>query len=107
MEQCTYLIALIGLMTVLLVVDYRLHVAFFYSWKRSIRALLPAYIIFIIWDLLGIRLSIFYPGNSRYALHVLLAPKFPIEELVFLFDFIYLTLLLFRIGGRSVRLHST
>lgn len=51
--------------------------------------------IFIIWDLLGIGLGIFFSGNSSYMSGIYLLPELPIEEIFFLFLLSYLPIVLF------------
>jgi len=49
---------------------------------------------FIAWDAVGIALGVFRHLDSSWATGVLLAPHFPIEELLFLVFLAYLTLIL-------------
>jgi lycopene cyclase domain-containing protein len=106
-EHYTYLAALIGMAACFTLYDYRLRLAFFADWRRTLRTLVPALILFIVWDLVGIGLNIFLATHSRFDTGILLLPKLPLEEPVFLFNFVYLTLLLWCSGERYVRLRRT
>ena len=57
-------------------------------------------VIFIVWDLLGIGLGIFFEGDSRYTSGISLAPELPLEEIFFLALLCYVTLLIWRAALR-------
>jgi len=107
MEKFYYLAILIFSICGLLLADYRLRLAFFYDRLRAAKTISLAVLFFIVWDLLGIGVGIFFTGNSKYDLGLLLAPNFPIEELFFLFLLTYLTLVLWRLGERYVKLRDS
>lgn len=90
-----YLCSLLVSIGCLALLDHRYTLAFFHDPKRTVRTLLPAIGLFVIWDMLGIYLGIFYHGGSMFALPFRIAPEFPIEEIVFLFLLCYVTLLLY------------
>ncbi len=96
MMHYAYLGSLLAVIAILLVADWRLRLAFFYDWQRTAKTLATAVGFFLVWDILGVALKIFFPGNSPYALHVMLLPRVPLEELFFLSMFTYVTLLLWR-----------
>ncbi len=77
-------------------IDYRFKLAFFHDARRTAITLAVAIGLFIIWDILGIALGIFYHGGSSFTLSVRLLPEFPIEELLFLTLLTYVTLLAYR-----------
>lgn len=91
--QWLYLFSLLLSIGGLLLLDHQYKLAFFHNAKRTLRTLLPAIGLFILWDAIGIALGIFYHGGSMFALPYRIAPEFPIEELVFLFLLCYVTLL--------------
>lgn len=62
--------------------------------------------MFIIWDILGIALGIFFHGDSPYSLPFRIAPEFPIEELFFLYLLTYTTLVVYN-GARAWRLRTS
>lgn len=79
----------------LLIIDYRWKLAFWRETMRTTMTLATAITIFVLWDLLGISLGIFFHGGSSYALPYRLAPEFPIEEIVFLFLLTYSALIVY------------
>ena len=91
--QWFYLIGLLIGITGLVIIDRRWKLAFWRDSKRTAMTLSVAIIVFVLWDLLGISLGIFFHGGSAYALPFRLAPEFPIEEIVFLFLLTYSTLI--------------
>ena len=58
--------------------------------------------MFLVWDLLGIGLGVFFRGQTRYMTGLQLAPELPVEELGFLALLCYLTMVVFR-GLEEVR----
>ena len=97
-----YLLGLCGAIACLMLIDYRYKLAFFYDKRRTITTLAAAIGLFIIWDILGIRLGIFFSGPSQLVLPVRLAPEFPLEELFFLLLLTYVTLVVYRFLHRKV-----
>lgn len=51
-------------------------------------------LFFIAWDAIGISLGVFRHLDSTWATGIVLAPEFPVEELLFLVFLTYLTLIL-------------
>ncbi len=100
-----YLIGLIVAISCLVLIDYRYTLAFFYDRRRTIMTLMTAIGLFVIWDILGINLGIFFHGGSSFSLPFRLLPEFPIEELFFLLLLTYVTLIVYRFieqkGGKS------
>jgi len=94
--QWTYLIGLIIAIGGLVVLDRKFRLAFFHNFKRTAITLSFAVWLFITWDIFGIRLGIFFHGNSAYSLPNRIIPEFPIEELFFLFLLTYVSLLIYR-----------
>lgn len=88
-----YLLGLLIGIGGLLIIDNRWKLAFWRDAKRSALTLGAAITIFIIWDILGILLGIFFHGGSQYALSFRIAPEFPFEEIIFLFLLSYSTLI--------------
>lgn len=95
-ESTYYLIALLTSISGLALIDRKLKLAFWHDVTRTAKTLAAAITLFIIWDLWGIQLEIFFIGDSRYMLPFEVLPEFPIEELFFLFLLTYVTLLLYR-----------
>lgn len=91
-EQFLYLSALLVSISCLVLCDFRWKLAFFYDAKRTTKVIAASMLVFIIWDILGIALGIFFGGDSPYTSGIALGPEFPIEELFFLFLLSYVTL---------------
>lgn len=98
--QWLYLLGLIVSIAGLMALDYRYRLAYWSDRKRTVTTLGIAMVVFIAWDILGIALGIFFHGGSIYSLPFRILPEFPIEELFFLLLLCYVTLLLYRAGGR-------
>ena len=86
------LFSLAGLTTL----DWRHKLAFWHDARRTALTIGSAVAIFIVWDLLGVGLGIFYHGGSALTLPLRIAPEFPVEELFFLALLCYVTLLIYR-----------
>jgi len=99
--QWFYLIGLIIAICGILAIDWRHKIAFFLDARRSALAIGIGMALFIVWDLLGIHLGIFFSGSSPFALPFMIVPDFPIEELFFLFLLCYVTLVIY-LGVRRV-----
>lgn len=80
------------------ILDYKYKLAFFYNAKRSVITLLTSILMFVVWDIFGISLGIFFKGDSIYLSNIMLAKDFPIEEIFFLFFLSYFTLILYRLA---------
>ena len=98
--QWIYLASLVFAISCLVLVDMRYKLAFFHNLKRTAMTLAISVWLFIVWDIFGIRLGIFFHGGSDYALPYRLFPEFPIEELFFLFLLTYVALLLYRFAEK-------
>ena len=94
--QWLYLISLLFVIGCLLLVDFRYKLAFFHDWHRAALTLFVGVVVFSIWDIIGIKLGIFFSGKSAYMSGVYLAPEYPIEELFFLFVLCFCSLLIAR-----------
>lgn len=97
MEGVTYLAALLFSLTGMLILDWRFHLAFFNDARRTASILAIGVGLFLIWDLFGIGLGIFFIGNSTLTTGILLGPELPLEELFFLAFLCYFTLIVFRL----------
>ena len=63
--------------------------------KRSLLSMIPAYILFLVWDIAGIASGIFFRGENTLLTGIQVFPEFPIEELFFLALLCYSTLIVF------------
>ncbi len=95
-----YLGALLFSMAGMATLDWRWRLAFFHDWQRAAKTIALGVIVFLLWDMLGIRLGIFFVGNSPYDSGILLAPELPLEELFFLTFLCYFTLIVYQIIRR-------
>jgi lycopene cyclase domain-containing protein len=91
-----YLTGLCVSLAGLAVLDYRYKLAFWHNAPRTRWTIGAAVGIFVIWDILGILLGIFFHGGSPWTLPLRILPEFPVEELFFLTLLCYVTLLLYR-----------
>lgn len=98
--QFVYLAALLISLTGMVVIDWRYRLAYFVDRRATLLTVLVGVLVFVVWDVLGITLGIFFSGESIYMSGVYLAPEFPIEELFFLTFLCYFTLILYRVGGK-------
>jgi len=86
------LVSLFGMV----IIDRKYSLAFFKDKRRALITVFVAVAVFIVWDVLGIALGIFFAGDSPYMSGLFLAPEFPIEELFFLTFLSYFTLIVYR-----------
>ncbi|MDQ5982605.1 MAG: hypothetical protein QG549_602 [Patescibacteria group bacterium] len=93
--QWAYLVSLIVAIACMGLIDRRYKLALWRDRHRTIATLAVAVGIFIVWDILGIGLKIFFHGNSSYSLPFTILPEFPIEELFFLTLLCYTTLIIY------------
>lgn len=100
-EHYVYLICLLVGIAGLLIIDRRYKLALWLDAKRALITIGIGILLFSTWDLLGIKLGIFFHGSSIYTLPFRIFPEFPIEELFFLFLLCYVTLLLYQ-GAKKV-----
>lgn len=97
-----YLLGLCIAISGLVVIDYRFKLAFFYNWRQTALTLAIAIGLFVVWDIAGIALGIFFHGGSTWTLPIRLLPEFPIEEVFFLFLLTYVTLVSYRYFKRNI-----
>lgn len=96
MTSYLYLLSLIVSIGGLALFDRRYSIAFFKDKRATVLTILGSVVFFLLWDLLGIRLGIFFIGESQYLSGFRLAPELPIEEVFFLILLSYVTLLTWR-----------
>jgi len=94
--QWFYLVGLVIAISCLVLIDRRFKLAFFHNFKRTALTLAISIWLFIVWDIFGIKLGIFFHGGSAYTLPYRIIPEFPIEEVFFLFLLTYVALLIYR-----------
>jgi lycopene cyclase domain-containing protein len=91
-----YLLSLCFSLAGLALLDYRYKLAFWNKPRQTTWTIFATVTVFIVWDIIGILLGIFFHGGSPWTLPVRILPEFPIEELFFLTLLCYVTLLLYR-----------
>ncbi len=96
MIKFLYLFLLIISIAGLSLADYRYKLAFFVDRKRTLITLIVSIGFFLIWDILGVVLNIFYVGSARYLTGIRVMYEVPIEELFFLLLLCYTILLVWR-----------
>ena len=90
-----YLAALVFSLTGLYLLDRRYKLAFASSPKAAALSIAIAVVLFLVWDLIGITLGIFFRGDAPHLSGLLLAPELPLEELFFLILLSYNALLVY------------
>ena len=103
----TYLSGLIFSLVGLGLLDWRFRTAFTINKKAAAFAILIPTIFFILWDVAGIAMGIFFRGDTSHLTGIVLAPEFPIEELFFLLLLNYTALTLFTTVTRVIKKRST
>ncbi len=78
------------------IIDWRYRLALWHDTRRTLLTLASGVGIFVIWDILGIILGVFFHGGSELTLPLRLLPEFPLEELFFLTLLCYCTLIIYR-----------
>jgi lycopene cyclase domain-containing protein len=91
-----YLIGLLVALAGLTLTDYRYKLAYFTAPKRTLKTIGAATAVFLVWDLLGVGLGIFFIGQTKYLTGIHMLPEVPLEEVFFLLVFVYSALLLLR-----------
>ena len=89
-----YASALVFSAACLVLLDVRFRLVFRRRPVAAMVALVIGVAFFIAWDAVGIGLGVFRHLDSSWATGLLLAPQFPLEELLFLGFLSYLTLVL-------------
>lgn len=91
----TYLAALAVSLLGMVVLDRRFTLFFWADARRAAVVLAAGVGTFLLWDLLGIGLGVFFRGQTPYMTGLLLAPELPVEEVLFLTLLCYLTMNVF------------
>ena len=87
-----YLGALLISIAGMIAIDVRHKLFFAVAPARAAIVLAVGVAFFLVWDVAGIDLGIFFRGNPGLLTGVLLAPELPLEELFFLTLLCYLTM---------------
>lgn len=97
-----YLAGLLVAIAGMVVLDIRFHLFFRVSPWRATAVMVIGVLFFLVWDLAGIGLGVFFRGNPQLLTGVQLAPELPLEEVFFLTLLCYTTMNLFAILSRAV-----
>ena len=95
-----YLLLLLVSLAGSALLDYRHKLAFWSQPARTAVTLVLGVVVFLIWDLLGIGLGVFFIGETQLLTGVILLPELPLEEPVFLLLLSYSALLAY-LGARK------
>ena len=89
-----YLAVLLFSAAGVLIVDRRYRLFCWAEPARAAAVLVAGTVFFVLWDLAGIGLGVFFHGAGPYMTGLMLAPELPVEELVFLAFLCELTMVL-------------
>lgn len=101
--QYAYLATILFSLLGMGVLDWRYRLALFHDTLRAVMTVGIGVLVFIVWDIFGISLGIFFSGHSPYMSGMYLGPEFPVEELLFLTFLCYFTLVMYRFGETKWR----
>lgn len=87
-----YLLGLLIALTGMVVLDRRFTLFFWRDWRRAAVILPTGIAFFLVWDLAGIGLGIFFRGETSFMTGIQVAPELPLEEPFFLALLCYLTM---------------
>jgi len=76
-------------------IDFRHKLALSIKPISTVLTLLTGVSVFLVWDIIGIQLGIFFRGQTSFLTGILLAPELPLEEVFFLTLLSYTTLLMY------------
>lgn len=95
-----YLAGLLVAIACMVILDWRYKLFFWAHWRRATIVLAVGLVFFLLWDIAGVNLGIFFPGQSQNVTGWMLAQGVPVEELFFLTLLCYFTMNLFELFGR-------
>ena len=87
-----YLAALLVSLFGMGMLDRRFRLFFWRDVPRAAVTLLVGVVFFLVWDVVGIDLGIFFRGETSFMTGVLVATELPLEEVFFLTLLCYLTM---------------
>jgi lycopene cyclase domain-containing protein len=87
-----YLLALLISLAGMVVLDRRFTLFFWQDARRAGIVLAAGVLFFLVWDLFGVGLGIFFRGETDFMTGLLVAPEVPLEEVFFLTLLCYLTM---------------
>jgi lycopene cyclase domain-containing protein len=87
-----YLLGLLVALTGMVVLDRRFTLFFWRDARRAAVVLVAGIVFFLVWDLFGIGLGVFFRGETSFMTGIQIARELPVEELFFLTLLCYLTM---------------
>ncbi|MBG6191809.1 lycopene cyclase domain-containing protein [Arthrobacter sp. CAN_A212] len=84
--------ALLFSLSGMVVLDRRFDLTFWRDARKATWTMILGITFFLVWDLFGIALGIFFRGTTDLMTGILLAPELPLEEVFFLALLCYSTL---------------
>jgi lycopene cyclase domain-containing protein len=90
-----YLAALLVSLTGMVMLDRRFRLYFWADARRAAIVSVAGVVFFVVWDLFGIGLGIFFRGETAFMTGLQVAPELPLEELFFLTLLVYVTMNLY------------
>jgi len=90
-----YLAALLVALTGMVMLDRRFGLFFWVDARRAAIVTVVGLVFFVVWDLFGIGLGIFFRGETAFMTGLQVAPELPVEELFFLTLLVYVTMNLY------------
>lgn len=93
-QHAVYGTALLGALFCMGLIDFKHKFAWFKDRRRTLRTIVPAILIFTLWDIAGIAAHIFSDGDGKFRSGFELGPHFPVEELLFLTLLTYTALII-------------
>lgn len=87
-----YLAALLIALFGMVMLDRRFHLFFWRDARRAGIVLAVGILFFLVWDLVGVGLGVFFRGETSFMTGIQIAPEIPLEEVFFLALLCYLTM---------------
>jgi lycopene cyclase domain-containing protein len=103
LSDVPYLAVLVVSIAGLALVDFRLRLLFWQHPGAASLTLVSGVAFFLLWDLVGIALGVFFRGNATNLSGIMLAPELPLEEPFFLTLLCYFTMLCYSFSKRLIR----
>jgi len=101
-----YLVALAISITGMVMIDRRWRLFFWRDARRAAIVLVVGIVFFVVWDLFGIGLGIFFRGETSFMTGLQVAPELPVEELFFLTLLCYVTMNVYGLLTRRSEVRS-
>ena len=102
-----YPVALAIALTGMVMLDRRFTLFFWKDARRASVVLVVGVLFFLVWDVAGIGLGIFFRGETNFMTGLQIAPELPLEEVFFLILLCYLTMNAYAAAGNLIRWHAS